>query len=176
MVASINAVCTNTAFQLSGINSNKFKIKACICSNNCPNATAFVFRVGAAGASCDDMCVVNSPIIVSTTGPCVFNPAISEVPLSGQDCNQNGEDDTLDILNGTSQDNDENGVPDECPIRLNVAYDDSSKEVVISWAATNAILEHSSNVAGPWGEVPGVTSPYVVTPATGRQFFRLQMP
>ena len=50
-----------------------------------------------------------------------FNPSIAEEPLSELDCNQNGEDDTIDILTGTSLDDDENGVPDECAIRLSIA-------------------------------------------------------
>ena len=81
------------------------------------------------------MCVVlpttvSNPIL--TTGPCAFNPYIAEEPLSELDCNHNGEDDTIDILSGTSLDNDENGVPDECAISLSIAHDLSGDATVMS--------------------------------------------
>ncbi len=175
MVASINAACPGLATQLASPNNSQFKIKACICGN-CDTAFPFIFRVGAAGSSCDDMCIVNSPLIVSATGPCVFNPSISEVPLSGEDCNQNGEDDALDILTGTSLDADQNGVPDECQVRLNIAHTSLDNGMAVSWGATDAILEQSTNVTGPWSEVLGGASPYNVDPAGSRGFFRLRLP
>jgi hypothetical protein len=42
------------------------------------------------------------------------NPEIVEIPLSGADCNENGIDDVLDVLQGTSLDTDGNLVLDEC--------------------------------------------------------------
>jgi hypothetical protein len=48
-----------------------------------------------------------------TTGPCSFNPDLIEEPLSGNDRNHNGVDDTVDILLGTSPDTNGNGIPDE---------------------------------------------------------------
>ena len=125
------------------------------------------------------MCVVirtNPKNPIPTTGPCAFNPYIGEEPLSELDCNQNGEDDTLDILTGTSLDADENGVPDECALRLNIAYDALGNEAVITWGAADAILEQSANITGPWSAVPNATSPYLIPPATGttNRFFRLR--
>lgn len=40
--------------------------------------------------------------------------ALTAPALAQQDCNANGMDDTIDLSNGTSQDGDGNGVPDEC--------------------------------------------------------------
>lgn len=46
---------------------------------------------------------------------CEFNPTMEEVPLSGEDCNGNGQDDLVDILfEEETEDVNENGVPDEC--------------------------------------------------------------
>lgn len=45
---------------------------------------------------------------------CQFNPTILEVELSGQDCNNNGTDDAMDIAAGLSADTDGNVIPDEC--------------------------------------------------------------
>jgi hypothetical protein len=39
---------------------------------------------------------------------------MAEVPISGQDCNGNGQDDTIDILSGVSTDLNHDGIPDEC--------------------------------------------------------------
>ena len=162
--------------------TDRFSIKVFDCTNCCvpnnPKAIAFVFRVGAAGAACEDMCVVirtslKNPIL--TTGPCAFNPFIAEEPLSELDCNQNGEDDTIDILTGTSLDTDENGVPDECAIRLSIAYDALGNEAVITWGATDAVLEQSANLTGPWSEVPDATSPHVIPAGSGNtRFYRLR--
>jgi hypothetical protein len=45
---------------------------------------------------------------------CSFNPDIVEEPVSGQDCNGNEWDDTIDIAFGDSVDVNGDGVPDEC--------------------------------------------------------------
>ncbi|MCC6426860.1 MAG: EF-hand domain-containing protein [Phycisphaerales bacterium] len=52
--------------------------------------------------------------LVTTLPACSFNPSIQEVVLSSQDCNENGQDDAIDIAQGTSADLNNNGVPDEC--------------------------------------------------------------
>jgi hypothetical protein len=52
-------------------------------------------------------CLTNSATL------CVFNPTISLAP-SGKDCNGNEIDDAFDIFDGSSEDADQNGVPDEC--------------------------------------------------------------
>ena len=44
-----------------------------------------------------------------------FNPGISDdFPTTDCDCNVNNIRDKCDIENGTSQDNNDNGIPDEC--------------------------------------------------------------
>lgn len=47
---------------------------------------------------------------------CGFNPDMSEITLAGDDCNGNGVDDAIDIANETSQDSNEDGIPDECAV------------------------------------------------------------
>ncbi len=51
---------------------------------------------------------------VTTFGACSFNPTIQEILLSGFDCNGNNTDDIIDILAGTSFDENTDGIPDEC--------------------------------------------------------------
>lgn len=58
-------------------------------------------------------CVATCPL-TGCVAPCVVNPEIVEIPLSGEDCNENGVDDVLDVLQGTSTDTDGNLVLDEC--------------------------------------------------------------
>ena len=114
---------------------------------------------------------------------CVFNPSIYEIAdpeadldVPEPDCNGNGLSDYVDIVLGTSPDADGNSVPDECPIRLYVTCEDLDNEVVISWPATDAILEQSTNINGPWAEVHGATSPHIVGSPIGQTFFRLRVP
>jgi len=45
---------------------------------------------------------------------CSFQPDIAKVILTGNDCNGNLIDDAIDIANGTSNDNNQDDVPDEC--------------------------------------------------------------
>ena len=82
----------------------------------CGSPGGFVFRVGGPNTPPEDQCVVAEvagPDPLPTHPPCTYNPAIVELPLSHRDENGNGEDDTIDIVTGTSQDVNENGVPDE---------------------------------------------------------------
>ncbi|MCH8253022.1 MAG: hypothetical protein IID36_11270 [Planctomycetes bacterium] len=67
----------------------------------------FELFVGPAGAT--PTCLVGTQLPA-----CGFNPTIEEVFLSGEDCNENGLDDELDIATGASDDCNNNGVPDEC--------------------------------------------------------------
>jgi hypothetical protein len=74
-----------------------------------------IFSVGPAGTPCQNQCVVPNPFdYLPTAGPCSFNPPLKEIPLTNQDCNRNGVDDLIDIMNGTSTDANNNRVPDEC--------------------------------------------------------------
>jgi len=105
-VASINShACFPQrlrAQQLSGSNSNKFLIT--IGGNQ-----AFMnVAVGPAGQVPN--CYLN-PISV-----CPFNPDASQIRLSGEDCNLNGEDDTIDLLREPELDTNNNGVIDSCEL------------------------------------------------------------
>ena len=87
------------------------------CPPSGANDTLLTIRVGnpswdlAVGAAWTPPTCLVGPCNASACG---FNPTITEIPLSGQDCNGNGEDDVVDILAGISADEDGDGVPDEC--------------------------------------------------------------
>ncbi|RKY16826.1 MAG: hypothetical protein DRQ55_17170, partial [Planctomycetota bacterium] len=51
---------------------------------------------------------------VTSATACYFNPGIWEIPMSSQDCNENGQDDSLDIGTGISLDANSDSIPDEC--------------------------------------------------------------
>jgi hypothetical protein len=110
IVASVNALpCGNSlaATVLGPASNGQFKITVDTCGGT------LQFRVGHGGAaSCDALSVVapNGDVGV----PAQYNPDVYEIPLSGMDCNDNGEDDLVDILDGTSQDCSANGIADEC--------------------------------------------------------------
>ncbi len=74
-----------------------------------------LFEIAAPGGGID-LCVGpagSAPTCcLAASGYCTCNPDL--VALSGTDCNANGQDDALDIYDGTSVDLDEDGVPDEC--------------------------------------------------------------
>ena len=53
------------------------------------------------------------PEPLPTTGPCSFNPDMVELPYAGTDYNNNGVDDAIDIMTGTSADLNGNGIPEE---------------------------------------------------------------
>ena len=140
-----------------------------------------VLKVGPSPGTPD--CWVANQALLGAITPCVFNPGIYEItdpaadpeaPVT--DCNGNGQSDYVDIATGISLDADGNGVPDECPLRLDVTYAALGNEVVITWAATEAVLEQSANVTGPWSAVAGAASPYAIAPATSQKFFRLRRP
>lgn len=74
-----------------------------------------IVSVGPALTPCESQCVVPNPFdFLPTAGPCSFNPPLREIPLSKQDCNTNGVDDLVDILQRTSKDLNQNRIPDEC--------------------------------------------------------------
>jgi len=78
-------------------------------------ASAVVLKVGPSGGPAN--CWVD-------LGPCSFNPDIAEIADPNAldlDCNNSGQADYLDILDGTSSDVDGNGVPDECQGCVGVA-------------------------------------------------------
>ena len=177
--ASINAAAGQIlamSVAASPVRAEEAYLKIC---TRCP-ANQVVLKVGPLG---NPDCWVANQALLGAIAPCVFNPSIYEIAdpeadldVPEPDCNGNGLSDYVDIVLGTSPDADGNSVPDECPIRLYVTYEGLDNEVVISWPATDAILEQSTNINGPWAEVPGATSPHVVAPPAGQAFFRLRMP
>jgi hypothetical protein len=105
--ASINAACPGTAVSFTFFGTTYLQV--CLrCGPNAPVNLA----VGPAGTLPQNLCLVTGSWL-PTSGPCSFNPDITEEPLSGQDANHNEVDDYLDILSGTSQDRNGNGIPDE---------------------------------------------------------------
>jgi hypothetical protein len=95
-----------------------------LCVRGCSNSPApFVFRIGPPGKLPDEQCVIadfeesddqtwpRKPLC--DHNPCSFNPDISELPLANHDLNNNGFDDAIDIMTGTSADLNLNGIPDE---------------------------------------------------------------
>ena len=177
--ASINAAAGQilaTAVVAIPVRAEQAYLKIC---TPCP-VNQVVLKVGPLG---NPDCWVANQALLGAIAPCVFNPSIYEIAdpdASGDDaeadCNGNGQSDYLDLVLGTSLDADGNTVPDECPIRLNLTYESSVNELVVSWPATDAILEQSTNVNGPWVEVLGATSPHVVGSPIGQTFFRLRVP
>ncbi|MGE3109220.1 MAG: hypothetical protein AB7G11_15945 [Phycisphaerales bacterium] len=83
----------------------------------CPSVTPasqLVLSVGSVNTLCTAQCVVSGTSLNTNGQLCSFNPPIEEVPLSGMDCNANGEDDLTDVIVGTSADVNFDLIPDEC--------------------------------------------------------------
>lgn len=93
-------------------------INASGCSGVQAVATGSVFTVTIGGNQGFSFCVGpfgQQPTCCLPPSPsCSFNPSVEEVVLTGVDCNGNGIDDAIDIANGTSDDLNADGVPDEC--------------------------------------------------------------
>jgi len=167
-----NAPISATALEANPARPEVAYLKIC---TPCPT-NKVILKVGPAGTP---NCWVENLALLVAVPPCNFNPIIYEIADpddSDTDCNGNGQSDYLDITDGTSLDLDGNGVPDECETGLSITYNALGHEAVISWGATDAILEQSANLTGPWSEVIGATSPHTVAPATGttNRFFRLR--
>lgn len=87
------------------------------------------------------------PYIVAPGAPPVhINPEITEIFLSGEDCNANGMDDTIDLLDNDALDTDGNGVIDACEESLCPADVDETGTVDVSDLLA---------VLGAWGECAG---------------------
>jgi len=52
----------------------------------------------------------------------------------------------------------------------------NGSNIVITWGDNSAVLQSSTNVQGPWFNLPGATSPYMVQSNLPTQFFRLSYP
>lgn len=115
LVSSINAYPLGTS-QLSASNSGTFTdpntmiiyslLKVRI-GNSLTSPKDFTLSLGANGQ------LTCNPVPIQPLS-CTFNPMVYEIPTTGLDCNNNGEDDAIDIFVGTSQDLNADGIPDEC--------------------------------------------------------------
>lgn len=76
---------------------------------------------------------------------------------SNQDCNGNGVGDAQDISSGLSSDSDQNGLPDECGVRLYVQASAPAGGDCRSWsAACNDLQKAMDEAAFPWSRVTEV--------------------
>ncbi|MCB9857484.1 MAG: hypothetical protein H6818_17520 [Phycisphaerales bacterium] len=99
-VASMNnAACCTVEAKVSPQSSQCFEL-------NTSDTNGFDLCVGAAGAP--PTCCVNAGV------SCSFNPTITEVFLSGADCDGNGRDDAIDIAIDNSLDANGDGILDSC--------------------------------------------------------------
>ena len=107
---SINAQCPSTAIPINvGMTNFAYLLVGVRCGPGAP----VILQVGAPFASPFNMCTVGNLNILPTFGACSFNPEIYAVDLTGRDDNNNGTDDYIDIVSGTSADTNGNLVPDE---------------------------------------------------------------
>jgi hypothetical protein len=60
--------------------------------------------------------------------------------------------------------------------RLGYTYNPETKTLTLIWDAAGFQLEEAPTVVGPWTPVPGATSPWAVSAASGTKFFRLHKP
>ena len=120
---SINNACTGggvLAFAVpSSVAGRPGLFVVCVKTCSTP-ATPWTLSVGPAGTDPANQCIVADigtpawpPTPLPTIGPCSFNPPLTELPYADADLNQNGVDDAIDLMNGTSADLNQNGVPDE---------------------------------------------------------------
>ena len=115
--ALINDINTYAAQDLFAPTALVASLVSCNTSNNTAvvqiiaqvcSGSSFDFYTG--NGNVDPTCLVPT----WPTPGCVFNPEIVEIVPGGQDCNENGEDDVFDIATGSSNDINNDGIPDEC--------------------------------------------------------------
>jgi hypothetical protein len=63
-------------------------------------------------------------------------------------------------------------LPPECPLRIELTQP-SPPEVTLTWDCARA-LESAPDLAGPWTDVAGATSPHVTNPTEPQAFYRLR--
>jgi len=134
-----------------------------------------MFRVVVGGQTSFDLCVGPAAQLPtccpSSVITCPFNPDLGEILLSGEDCNKNGMDDTIDILMGDGTDINDDGILDACQACTNDLDGDGAVgfpdllAVLASWGPCEgcpADLDHDGTVAFPdllavlssWGPCP----------------------
>jgi hypothetical protein len=42
----------------------------------------------------------------------------------------------------------------------------------MTWLESSAVLQSASSLTGPWTDVTGAVSPYIIVPTATQQFFR----
>ncbi|MFO0874121.1 MAG: MopE-related protein [Phycisphaerales bacterium] len=78
---------------------------------------------------------------------CEFNPTIQQIPFAGFDCNDNGDDDGIDIFVGVSLDLNGDGIPDEC----DSCVGDLNGDGVVDGADLGLLLGSWGTGGGPGG-------------------------
>ncbi|HZI34051.1 MAG TPA: hypothetical protein VFF11_17060, partial [Candidatus Binatia bacterium] len=55
-----------------------------------------------------------------------------------------------------------------------LAFGASGGSLTISWPGGAGLLQRSTNVAGPYTDVNGASSPYIISTTNAAEFFRLK--
>ena len=172
--ASINAACAS--FNSIAVGNQVW------ISTRCGATAPFVFRVGPAGTPPDQLCLVpdidvGAPFYTSAAMSCSYNPTLSEEAYAHTDANNNNIPDILDIATGTSQDANQNGIPDETENlgpKLNLTVQQGGLQ--LAWEGRGFIVQSSATL-GPqadWQNVTGATNSPVNVPINQTaRFFRL---
>ena len=88
------------------------------------------------------------PDPLPTAGPCSFNPDLIELLYAGHDYNNNGVDDAIDIMTGTSADLNQNGIPDEAEA-CQMPQILTKPESQVVTLGTNVTLSVTASPTGP---------------------------
>jgi hypothetical protein len=118
-VASLRAQCgpLGSRMIISDQGGGMFSIKTTRCRLSISPCTYNTLPIKLYIGDANDDCNALHPVLginLYTTGPANFNPGIAEIETSGVDCNNNGIDDAVDIVQETSTDVNSDGIPDEC--------------------------------------------------------------
>ena len=142
-VNSINgAGCPGLRAQTSFTGAMPGRIRICM------SCTNWVFRVGGVGTPEQNQCVVPYSANLGPSGPCVFNPEMFELETAGYDLNNNDVDDAIDILDGTSLDLDQDGIPDEVQSCVLPVFTDYPGSQVVP-PGTNITFTANATGTGP---------------------------
>ncbi|MBC8075340.1 MAG: HYR domain-containing protein, partial [Chloroflexales bacterium] len=113
-------------------------------------------------ATADDGCPC--PVLVSFAPPSgsSFSIGTHTVTVSASDLCHNTNTCTFQVV----------VLPPACSLAIELTQP-SPPEVTLSWVC-DARLQSAPDLAGPWTEVPGATSPHVVAAAEPQMFYRLR--
>ena len=147
---SINAACGGGGIQAVPFPFFGWQGLFFVCVKSCTaTPTPFTFSIGPAGTPAVNQCIVGNlytgvwpPLPLPTSGLCSFNPELVELPYANTDLNNNGVDDALDIMSGTSADLNMNGIPDEaetCQVPQILTQPDSPQVVPLGTNLTLAV-------------------------------------